>query len=57
MEEYVSVLEKAAMPVDVDAYESEIQQLKEALSNEKNKVDAYIIDISYINYSFYSEYT
>lgn len=25
--------------------------------SEKNKVDAYIIDISYINYSFYSEYT
>ena len=38
LEEYVSGLEKAAMPVDVDAYESEIQQLKEALSNEKNKV-------------------
>lgn len=38
LEEYVSGLEKSAMPVDVDAYESEIQQLKEALSNEKNKV-------------------
>lgn len=38
LEEYVSGLEKAAMPVDVDAYESEIQQLKAELSNEKNRV-------------------